>query len=122
MYTVKLTVTDKDNDWGESEFQYVVVYDAAGGFVTGGGWIQSPAGAYGEDPSHTGKANFGFNAKYKKNASVPTGQTEFQLKGDGFSFHSEAYEWLVISTVRAWYEGSGRLDDWSPEGIRRRCP
>ena len=46
VYTVKLTVTDNDlADSNESVYQYVVVYDPSGGFVTGGGWIHSPAGA-----------------------------------------------------------------------------
>ncbi|MHC4434241.1 MAG: PKD domain-containing protein, partial [Planctomycetota bacterium] len=40
--TVKLTVTDDDGGSGESQFQYVVVYDPEGGYVTGGGWIDSP--------------------------------------------------------------------------------
>ncbi len=29
----------------------VVIYDPDGGFVTGGGWINSPAGAYSADPT-----------------------------------------------------------------------
>ena len=30
------------------------------GFVTGGGWINSPVGAYVPDPELAGRANFGF--------------------------------------------------------------
>jgi hypothetical protein len=42
---VTLTVTD---DWGgtATDTAMVVIYDPDGGFVTGGGWIDSPAGAY----------------------------------------------------------------------------
>ncbi|HWI50777.1 MAG TPA: PKD domain-containing protein, partial [Symbiobacteriaceae bacterium] len=80
IYTVTLTVTDKDGGVGTATFQYVVIYDPNGGFVTGGGWINSPAGAYTPDPTATGRANFGFVAKYKKGATVPDGQTEFQFK------------------------------------------
>jgi hypothetical protein len=64
VYTVKLTVADDDEDSAQSAFRYVVVYDPEGGFVTGGGWIDSPAGAYAPDPSLAGKATFGFVSKY----------------------------------------------------------
>jgi hypothetical protein len=55
--------------YGESdilEHRYVVIYDSEGGFVTGGGWIDSPLGASVLYPEATGIANFGFVSKYKK--------------------------------------------------------
>jgi hypothetical protein len=52
---VGVTVQDDDGAAVYSSFQYVVVYDAKGGFVTGGGWINSPAGAYVQNPSLVGK-------------------------------------------------------------------
>jgi hypothetical protein len=110
VYVVKLTVTDKDGGLGESIFQYVVVYDPEGGFVTGGGWINSPAGAYTADPTLTGKATFGFVSKYQKGAQVPTGQTEFQFKVANLNFHSDAYEWLVVAGARAQYKGTGTIN------------
>jgi len=88
VYTIKVTVTDDDNDSGESTFQFVVIYDPDGGFVTGGGWINSPAGAYIADPSLTGKATFGFVSKYQKGANVPTGNTEFLFKVADLNFKS----------------------------------
>jgi beta propeller repeat protein len=69
-----------NSDSGPEECITLVVYDPTGGFVTGGGWIDSPEGAYVPNPSLTGKANFGFISKYKKGASEPTGQTEFQFR------------------------------------------
>ena len=110
MYTVKLTVTDKDGGSGESVFHYVVVYDPSAGFVTGGGWINSPAGAYAADPSLTGKAVFGFVSKYQKGASVPTGETQFQFKVADLNFHSSSYEWLVVAGPKAQYKGSGTIN------------
>jgi PKD repeat protein len=110
VYTLKLTVTDKDSSWHQVFFQYVVIYDADGGFVTGGGWIDSPAGAYTADPSLTGRANFGFVSKYQPGASVPTGNTEFQFKAAGFNFKSTAYEWLVVAGARAQYKGTGTVN------------
>ena len=50
VYTVGLTITDNDGGVGKSTHQFVVVYDPTGGFVTGGGWINSPVGAYAADP------------------------------------------------------------------------
>ena len=110
VYTVKVTVTDDDGGFGESIFQYVVVYDPDAGFVTGGGWINSPAGAYTPDPMLMGKANFGFVSKYQKGANVPTGQTEFQFKVANLNFHSTSYQWLVIAGAKAQYKGSGTIN------------
>ena len=96
----------------ESPFNYAVVYDPSAGFVTGGGWIDSPEGAYAPDPSLTGKANFGFVSKYQKGATTPTGQTQFQFKVADLNFHSNEYEWLVIvvAGARAKYKGSGTIN------------
>jgi hypothetical protein len=110
VYTVQLTVTDDDGGVGQSIYQYVVVYDPAGGFVTGGGWITSPAGAYPADPSLTGKANFGFNSKYKNGASVPTGNTQFQFQVANLNFKSTSYEWLVVAGSHAKYKGVGAIN------------
>lgn len=90
--------------------QYVVVYDPSGGFVTGGGWINSPAGAYRPDPSLMGKATFGFVSKYEKGKTVPTGNTEFQFHEGNLNFNSTQYEWLVISGSRAQFKGSGTIN------------
>ena len=80
VYSVVLTADDGlggisivDSNGGLKEM--VIAYDANGGFVTGGGWINSPAGAYVADASLVGKANFGFVSKDKKGASIPEGET-----------------------------------------------
>jgi len=110
VYTLTLTVTDKDTGSGQCAFQYVVIYDPSAGFVTGGGWINSPPGAYAADPTLSGKANFGFVSKYKKGASVPSGNTEFQFKAGDLNFNSTSYDWLVIAGARAQYKGSGTIN------------
>jgi hypothetical protein len=88
----------------------LVVYDPDGGFVTGGGTIWSPLGAYYPDPELEGKANFGFVSKYKKGAIVPTGQTEFQFHVADMNFHSSSYEWLVVAGKKAMYKGVGTIN------------
>ena len=112
VYTVQLTVTDDDGGSDIEAYDYIVIYDPEGGFVTGGGWITSPEGAYPVDPSMTGKANFGFVSKYKKGATVPTGNTEFNFSAGGLNFHSDTYEWLVVNQngTNAQFKGSGTIN------------
>jgi hypothetical protein len=83
-----------------------------GGFVTGGGWIHSDPGNYVPDPTLEGKANFGFVSKYKKGATVPTGQTEFQFRAAGLNFHSTSYDWLLVDQAgaSAQFMGSGTIN------------
>jgi len=112
---VGLAVTDSCGGTGAASTvggldALVVIYDPDGGFVTGGGWINSPAGAYVPSPTLTGKANFGFVSKYQHGANVPTGQTEFQFRVANFNFHSTAYDWLVVAGARAQYKGTGTVN------------
>ncbi|MFH0897151.1 MAG: PKD domain-containing protein, partial [Candidatus Bathyarchaeota archaeon] len=118
IYDVTLTVKDNDGLM-DSDITYVVVYDPSAGFVTGGGWIDSPAGAYMANTALTGKANFGFVSKYQKGATVPTGQTEFKFEVADMEFHSTSYEWLVAagSSTRAQYKGSGTINDTGDYGF-----
>jgi hypothetical protein len=88
----------------------IAVYDPSAGFVTGGGWLNSPAGAYKDDLAATGKANFGFVSKYQKGKTVPTGDTEFQFKAGNLNFKSGTYEWLVVSGAMAQYKGAGTIN------------
>lgn len=110
VYTVTFTLADDDTGSDVATFFYVVVYDPDAGFVTGGGWINSPVGAYPADPSLTGKASFGFVSKYKKGMTTPDGQTQFQFHAAGLNFHSTSYEWLVISGPKAQYKGTGTIN------------
>ena len=110
VYAVTVTVTDSVGLLDSGEFQYVVVYDPDGGFVTGGGWIYSPAGAYAADPTLEGRANFGFVSKYKKGKTAPTGNTEFQFQAGDLNFHSGVYDWLVIAGARALFKGTGTIN------------
>ncbi len=105
--------TDAAGNVGEEDCTFLAVYDPDAGFVTGGGWINSPAGACQFTAGCTdaeGKANFGFVSKYKKGATTPTGQTQFQFKAGNLNFHSGSYEWLVIANHRAQYKGVGTIN------------
>jgi len=117
IYTPSLTVTDDDGGADTETCEYVVVYDPSAGFVTGGGWINSPTGAYVPDPALTGKATFGFVSKYKKGANTPDGTTEFQFHAAGLNFKSTAYQWLVVSGSKATYKGWGTINGGGSYGF-----
>lgn len=58
VYTTSGTITYDDGGEGFTDYQYVVVYDPDGGFVSSGGWFYWP---------ETGeKTNFGYTMKYNK--------------------------------------------------------
>lgn len=117
VYTVELTVSDgRLSGTRSSELDvptYVVVYDPSAGFVTGGGWIISPAGACRTSVctiATTGKASFGFVSKYHNGQSTPSGNTEFQFKAGDLRFSSISYQWLVVAGARAKYKGEGMIN------------
>ena len=114
IFELTLTVTDPGN-LSDSDTAIVVVYDPEGGFVTGGGWIDSPAGACPVDSiceGAIGKATFAFVSKYQKGQSTPSGNTKFQFKAGNFNFHSDTYQWLVINQggSNAQFKGEGSIN------------
>jgi hypothetical protein len=117
VYTVTLSAASASGATAQAEYQYVVVYDPSAGFVTGGGWIESPPGAYGPNPELTGKATFGFVARYRRGQSVPDGNTQFQFQAAGLSFRSTDYQWLVIAGPRAQFKGTGTVNGAGPYGF-----
>lgn len=117
VYTVELEVSEANEDGSlegllkKAVYQYVVVYDPSDGFVTGGGWFNSQAGAYADDTSLVGEATFGFVSKYKKDATVPTGNTDFEFAAGDLYFHSTSYDWLVVTgSDYAKLKGSGTIN------------
>lgn len=114
VYTVTISVADKINTTPiPQSFEYVVIYDPSAGFVTGGGWINSPAAACQLSSAcagATGKATFGFNARYQRGANTPDGSTEFQFQAGGLNFKSTTYQWLVVAGSKAQYKGVGAIN------------
>lgn len=117
VYDVQVRCTDLAGNTSQIARTLLAIYDTSAGFVTGGGWIWSPEGAYTANPEAIGKATFGFVSKYQKGAKVPDGNTQFVFNAYGYNagdagihFHSTSYEWLVISGARAQYKGVGVLN------------
>jgi hypothetical protein len=108
VFTIAASVSDACG--GAAATRQVVVFDPSAGFVTGGGWIVSPPGAYAAEPTLTGRANFGFVSKYHKGATTPSGETEFQFQTASLNFHSDSYDWLVVAGARAQFKGTGAIN------------
>jgi PKD repeat protein len=111
VYTVRLTVIDDD---GGSDTKLasgqVVVFDAAAGSLTGGGWVASPIGANAVAPSTSGKLTFWFVASYQPGATAPSGNAEFKLSAGKLDFRSTSLEWLVVGDANAQLQGRGTVN------------
>lgn len=115
VYRVKMKVTSNlgVTTWVDTQDDaeaLVVVYDPTAGYTIGGGWVDSPAGAYRANPSLTGKVSFGFTSKYFKNATNPKGETQFSFKLGDLDFNAVNFEYLVISGARAQFKGLGKVN------------
>jgi hypothetical protein len=111
IFKVVVTITDLAGASDTGIFDFIIVYNPEGGFVTGGGWFYSNAGAYKPDPTLTGEANFGFMSQYKKGAVVPTGNAQFIFKTAGLNFKSSSYDWLAVTgNDTAKFKGSGTIN------------
>ncbi len=117
VYTLIVSATDRAGNTATSNPVYFVVYDPNGGYVTGAGWIDSPAGAYTANSALTGQANFGFVSRYQNGATTPTGVTEFQFRVANLKFYSNTYEWLVVAGARAQYKGTGMINGTGSYGF-----
>jgi hypothetical protein len=109
--TVCVRGRDTANNIGPAECILLVAYDPAGGFVTGGGSVNSPAGADLADASAAGPAIFGFNSKYLPGNNTPSGSLEFQFKAGNLNFKSTVMDWLVVTgEPRAVFRGDGTIN------------
>ncbi|MCA9354810.1 MAG: hypothetical protein KC877_04795 [Candidatus Kaiserbacteria bacterium] len=110
VYEVCVMGHDNVGNVSETGCTILAVYDPTGGYVTGGGQFESPAGAYVADPTLTGKAHFGFIAEYEAGMQTPTGNTQFRFNAGDLKFKSTSYDWLVVAGARAQYKGYGEID------------
>jgi hypothetical protein len=106
-YTISVTVWDDDGASDSAVLGKVFVFDPDT-FVTGGGWVSSPAEAWTASPSHEGKATFGFNVRYDRSGSV-RGNLEFQLH-KGLNFHARSFDYLLVNDGVARFSGAGTVN------------
>ena len=100
IYTVRATVSDEDGGTSaERAYQYVVVYDPEGAFVTGSGLLENATG---------GSAHTAFNARFLPGrTTAPEGSAKFWIPGQPVRFESTGLEMLVVSGNRAQLWGPG---------------
>jgi len=108
LYTVAVTI-------GSTTLvhQYAIVYDSAGGRVTGGGQVPIPQGSLSDQPTLEGTAEFGLVAQYNGSSSTtPVGSFDLDLSNGAatLSFSASAVEWVVAAGGWAVVRGVGTLD------------
>lgn len=89
---------------GGNRYAWFTVIDVPGGVAVDEHELRFPT-------APTGKASFGFVAKYKKGADVPDGNTQFRFEAAALNFHSTSYEWLVVTgSDFARFKGEGTVN------------
>lgn len=110
VYDICVRGTDAAGNIGAYLCSFLAAFDPSAGFVTGGGWIHSPPGAYTGNPAATGEAHFAFVSRYHNGAQLPSGQTKFRFRAGNLNFESTSYDWLVIAGSRAQFRGVGAIN------------
>ncbi|MBI3397514.1 PKD domain-containing protein, partial [Candidatus Woesebacteria bacterium] len=111
VYTITLTVTDKDGGQATQTFQYLSVYNPTSqGLFSAGQKYISPTGAYTQNTSLTGNVQFGLSYKYQ--GTVPTGNRQFSMDFNSANFHFNAttITSLVISNDIGTLKGLGTVN------------
>jgi hypothetical protein len=118
MYTIVVTVTDDDGGSGTASV-LVVIFDPNAGFITDGGWIDSPPGAFTPDPSATGKAHIATEVRYQ-DATTLTGQVRFRMHEALLPLSTDPTLWPAASKADPpWLDLRSDSLDWlvvTPDG------
>lgn len=108
-YDITITVTDHCDASVSYAYEDVIVYDH-GASVRGDGWFESERGFYLKDPRAAGKAQFHFDAEYKKSSSQPSGSVSLKFKEGKLEFKSTQLEWFIVQDNRATLFASGKVN------------
>lgn len=114
--TVSVAGTDLVDDYGTVVATAGWAEFESGAYIGVDSWPSTSSSIYnltfdGCSMAPVGRATFGFVSKYKKGASIPEGNTEFQFKAGDLNFHSTSYEWLVVTgSDYARFKGEGTIN------------
>ena len=76
------------------------------GWLSGGGAIESPAGAWSRAPGASGPASFGIAVRHVGDSRVPTGFAALTFEAGNLDFRSAGFDWLLfvggIGTAAGW--------------------
>jgi hypothetical protein len=111
-YKMSVTYSGHEGCPSQTSVLYIHVYAPAAGFVTGGGWSDSPTHPDYELMQQGGRAYWGFGAKYRdKDSDRVQGTLLLVLESGTSVFCSTALEEgsLVIADGRAYFRGTGTL-------------
>lgn len=103
VYTIKASIEDDSYFTQSSDSATLVVYEPNKGHVIAAGWID----VNNAEAGNVGRANFVFNAKYKK--GLPSCNVVFHYKNGGIIFESKKIDWLVIAENSAQLQGTGKI-------------
>jgi hypothetical protein len=78
--------------------------------LTGGGWFDSPAGAYLADESLGGKAHFNFPVHCGEEGEEPVGDLSLELPSAGFEFESAEIDSMIVLGNEATLTGYGTVN------------
>lgn len=109
LYSVTITMTDECE---VSKFVYhsIIVMDNLRGKVSGGGWFDSPEGAYIMKLRAAGKATFAFAASNTSKKDRPEGYVVFNFNEGNMKFRSTHMEWMHVEEETAIMQAAGRLN------------
>jgi len=117
--------TGDNTPWSTSEFSPSLPVVTLQEKVTGGGWYNQPATGTPMPTLTDDRANFGFNAQYKKLNPVPQGVTNFKYRPANLHFLSTSYAELSLFVVeiapdvfQATWRGLGKVNNVPGYGFR----
>ncbi|WP_394341662.1 SBBP repeat-containing protein [Pontibacter ramchanderi] len=115
VYKISVSYSSGESCPATTATRYVFVHDPAAGFVTGGGWSDSPLRPELELMRQGGSAWWAFAARYastpRSSAGSPVQGTLLLALESGHTFRAASVEEgsLVIAGDRAYFTGTGKL-------------
>lgn len=115
VYKISVSYSSGENCSATASTKYVFVHDPSAGFVTGGGWSDSPLRPELELMQRGGSAWWAFGARYANNPQSSKGSpvqgSLLLVLESGYTFRATSVTEgsLVIAGERAYFTGTGKL-------------